>query len=180
VAVAHVALYKLGAVALPLAVLFGIDGLTYRLADAGAKGLITNAANLARLAPVRGDLPALEVVLCVDGPDAGVPGFHEAMARESDAFAPVDTAPDDPALMIFTSGTTGPPKGALHGHRVLLGHLPGFELVHEFYPQPGDLMWTPADWAWAGGLLNSLLPSLFFGAPVIAHRAQRFDPEQAF
>jgi acetyl-CoA synthetase len=180
VAVAHVALYKLGAVALPLAVLFGIDGLTYRLADAGAKGLVTNAANVARLAPVRGSLPELEVVLSVDGPGAGVLGFHDAMARESAAFTPVDTTPDDPALMIFTSGTTGPPKGALHGHRVLPGHLPGFELVHEFYPQPGDLMWTPADWAWAGGLLNAMLPSLHHGVAVVARKFEKFDPEAAF
>ncbi len=180
VAIAHVALYKLGAIALPLAVLFGIDGLTYRLADAGAKGLVTNAANVSRLAAVRSGLPALEVVLSVDGPDAGVLGFHEALSRESADFDVVDTTPDDPALMIFTSGTTGPPKGALHGHRVLPGHLPGFELVHEFYPQPGDLMWTPADWAWAGGLLNAMLPSLHHGVAVVARKFEKFDPEEAF
>ena len=180
VAVAHVALYKLGAVALPLAVLFGVDGLTWRLGDSGARGLITNAAGVARLAPVRAEMPALEVVVSVDGTDGSVIGLREAMARESAAFGPVDTGPDDPALMIFTSGTTGPPKGALHGHRVLLGHLPGFELVHEFYPQPGDLMWTPADWAWAGGLLNAMLPSLHHGIAVVARKFEKFDPEEAF
>jgi acetyl-CoA synthetase len=82
--------------------------------------------------------------------------------------------------MIYTSGTTGPPKGALHGHRVLLGHLPGFQFHHHFLPQPGDRMWTPADWAWAGGLLNALLPSLFFGVPMVSSPAQKFDPHIAF
>ena len=83
-------------------------------------------------------------------------------------------------MMIYTSGTTGPPKGALHAHRVLLGHLPGVQLPHDFFPQPGDLFWTPADWAWAGGLLNVLLPSLRFGVAVVARRFDRFDPEAAF
>src|SRR5439155_4483488 len=88
--------------------------------------------------------------------------------------------PDDPAMMIYTSGTTGPPKGALHGHRVLLGHLPGVELPHDFFPQPGDRFWTPSAWAWAGGLLDVLLPSLAHGVPVVAKRIEKFDPEQAF
>jgi acetyl-CoA synthetase len=83
-------------------------------------------------------------------------------------------------MMVYTSGTTGPPKGALHGHRVLLGHLPGIETHHEFLPQPGDRMWTPADWAWAGGLLNILLPGLHYGVPVVARRFERFDPEEAY
>ena len=82
--------------------------------------------------------------------------------------------------MIYTSGTTGPPKGALHAHRVLLGHMPGVEMPHEFFPQPGDRFWTPADWAWAGGLLDCLLPSLYYGVPVVARRFEKFDPEEAF
>jgi acetyl-CoA synthetase len=82
--------------------------------------------------------------------------------------------------MIYTSGTTGPPKGALHAHRVLLGHLPGIRFAHEFLPQPGDRLWTPSDWAWAGGLLNVLLPGLYYGVPVVACRLAKFDPEFAW
>jgi acetyl-CoA synthetase len=82
--------------------------------------------------------------------------------------------------MIYTSGTTGPPKGALHAHRVLLGHLPGIVLPHSFFPEPGDRFWTPADWAWAGGLLNCLLPSLRFGVTVVARKFDKFDPDAAF
>ena len=83
-------------------------------------------------------------------------------------------------MMVYTSGTTGQPKGALHGHRVLIGHFPGVETHHNFLPQPGDRIWTPADWAWAGGLLNVLLPGLHYGVPVVARRFEKFDPEEAF
>ena len=180
VAAAHIGIYKAGAVALPLAVLFGADALSYRLQNAGASVLVTDAAGLAKIAPLRPLLPDLRVVISIDGPDGDALGWTEALARESDDFTPADTTPDDPALMIYTSGTTGQPKGALHGHRVLLGHLPGIQLPHEFMPQPGDLMWTPADWAWAGGLLNGLLPSLHFGVPVVARKFEKFDPDEAF
>ncbi|WP_298956685.1 AMP-binding protein [uncultured Methylobacterium sp.] len=185
VVVAHLAIYKLGAVALPLAVVFGPEGLRHRLGDAGAKGLVTHAAGLAKVAPLRDDLPDLSVVISTEGNREGAEGWPALhwgplLERASDAFAPVDTLADDPALMIYTSGTTGAPKGALHGHRVLLGHLPGFDMMHEFMPRPGDRMWTPADWAWAGGLLNALLPSLHHGVAVVARKAEKFEPEEAF
>jgi acetyl-CoA synthetase len=178
VAVSHIAIYKLGAVALPLAMLFGVEAIAYRLADSGARALITNAQGLAKLAGSRAD--GLDLVLSLDGAADGAEDFHAQLARAASDFTPVATAADDPALMVYTSGTTGPPKGALHAHRVLLGHLPGIEVPHEFLPQPGDRFWTPADWAWAGGLLNVLLPALHYGVPVVAHKFEKFDPEQAY
>lgn len=180
VPIVHGAIYKLGAVALPVAALFGTDALAYRLQDAGAKAIVTNAAGLAKLAAIRAEIPGLELAVSTDGPDGPAEGFYEALATASPEFTPVDTGPDDPAMMIYTSGTTGQPKGALHGHRVLLGHLPGVEMPHEFLPQPGDRFWTPADWAWAGGLLDVLLPALHLGVPVVARKFDKFDPEEAF
>jgi acetyl-CoA synthetase len=177
---AHLATYKLGAIAVPLAVLFGADALRFRLANAGAKAIVTDSAGLAKLREIAGGLPGLEIVISVDGPAAGAEGLREATAPYRDPFPVVDTTPDDPGLMIYTSGTTGPPKGALHGHRVLLGHLPGFAYTHDGFPKAGDRLWTPSDWAWAGGLLNALLPSLFFGVPVVFGPFRRFDPEEAF
>jgi acetyl-CoA synthetase len=179
-ALAHIAAYKLGCIAVPLFTLFGPEALDYRLKDSGAKALVTNAEGLEKVAEIRDGLPALSLVLSIDGPGASALDFHGELDRASDTFAPVDTAADDPALIIYTSGTTGPPKGALHGHRVLLGHLPGVELPQEFFPQPGDLFWTPADWAWIGGLIDVLLPSWHHGVPVLAHRFAKFDPEEAF
>lgn len=180
VAAIHIAIYKIGAIALPLAVLFGVDALAYRLQNSGAKVLITNAQGLEKLAAIHSLVPDLTLVLSLDGAGEGAFGFSETLARAASNFAPEPTRPDDPALMIYTSGTTGPPKGALHAHRVLLGHLPGIEMPHEFFPQPGDRMWTPADWAWAGGLLDVLLPSLYYGVPVVARRFDKFDPDEAF
>jgi acetyl-CoA synthetase len=180
VAAIHVAIYKLGAIALPLAVLFGVDALFYRLQNSGVVALITNARGVERLAEIRKELPALKLILSLDGDAGGALSFPDQLTRASSDFTPVDTSPDDPAMMVYTSGTTGQPKGALHGHRVLIGHLPGVETHHDFLPQPGDRLWTPADWAWAGGLLNVLLPGLHYGVPVVARRFEKFDPEEAF
>ena len=179
-AVAHIAAYKLGAIAVPLFALFGPEALHYRLANSGAKVLVTDRDGLAKLASIRDALPDLREVLCIEGPETGARSFPDLLRRAKDDFAAADTAADDPALIIYTSGTTGPPKGALHAHRVLLGHLPGVELPQQFFPKPGDLFWTPADWAWIGGLLDVLLPSLHHGVPVLAHRFPKFDPEEAF
>jgi acetyl-CoA synthetase len=180
VVAAHVAIYKLGAVALPIAVLFGPDALAYRLQNSGAKALLTNAQGLAKLDGIRGEAPELTCVLSVDGAGDGAGSFSDLLARASANFAAVETAADDPAMMIYTSGTTGQPKGALHAHRVLIGHLPGIELPHFEFPQAGDRYWTPADWAWAGGLLDVLLPSLHYGVPVVARRFDKFAPDEAF
>jgi acetyl-CoA synthetase len=174
--IAHLAIYKLGAIALPLALLFGPEALEFRLQTAGARLVVTNAVGAAKLSRIGGRLPGFDgVVVAGDESD----DFAKMVADHSPVFEAEATGPDDPALMIFTSGTTGPPKGALLPHRVLLGHLPGFQMAYEFPPRPDDLMWTPADWAWAGGLLNALLPSLYLGIPAVAARFEKFDPETA-
>jgi acetyl-CoA synthetase len=177
---AHLAAYKLGAIAVPLAALFGVDALAYRLGDSAAKVLVTDAGGRAKTRQIAEPLPELALTISIDGADHDTLGWNALLADSSPDFTAVDTSPDDPALMIYTSGTTGNPKGALHGHRVLPGHLPGVQMPHEFMPQPGDLAWTPADWAWAGGLLNMLLPALHFGVAVVARPVTRFEPEEAF
>src|SRR5512145_1929755 len=180
-AIAHIAAYKAGLIAVPLFVLFGEDALEYRLKNSGAAALVTDTANLPKVAAIRRRLPDLKLILVVGGKgeDATL-GFAAAVADASDSYSPVPTLADDPALIIFTSGTTGAPKGALHAHRVLLGHLPGVEFPQDFFPQPGDLFWTPADWAWIGGLLDVLLPAWHHGVPVLAHRMRKFEPHAAF
>ena len=177
-AISHIAAYKIGAIAVPLASLFGVDALLYRLADSGARIVVTDPPGAEKIATIADQLPDLALVIVVGG--GGGSDFQRLLANGADSFDAVASRPDDPAVMVYTSGTTGPPKGALHGHRVLLGHLPGVAFTHDGFPKDGDVMWTPADWAWAGGLFNILLPSLHFGLPVVVHNFQKFDPEAAF
>ncbi|TCS36491.1 acetyl-CoA synthetase [Paucimonas lemoignei] len=182
--IAHMAAYKLGAIALPLFYLFGPDALQYRLIDSGAVALVTDAEGARKIEDIRAGLPALQSVYCIEKQAEHLPpgclSFWDCLAEGNTDFTPADTLAEDPALIIYTSGTTGKPKGALHAQRVLLGHLPGVEISHDFFPQQGDLMWTPADWAWIGGLLDVLLPSLYHGVPVLARRFDKFEPAAVF
>jgi acetyl-CoA synthetase len=180
-AISHIAAYKIGAIAIPLFTLFGTDALEYRLSNSQAKAIVTDAANLPKIIEIRQNLPHLQTVLVTGRlTEEQVLDFWDTLAKGSPDFQPVATKADDPAIIIYTSGTTGPPKGALHAHRTLLGHLPGVEFPHNFFPRDDDFFWTPADWAWIGGLIDVLLPSWHHGIPVLAHRAKKFDPEEAF
>jgi acetyl-CoA synthetase len=178
--VTHVAVYAMGAVAVPMTPLFGPEALEHRLRDSGAVVLITDRAGVERVTPLRAVLPDLRDIVCTDGPVEAALGWEDLIGRSSPTFQPLMVDADEPALISYTSGTTGQPKGALHAHRVVLGHLPGVELPQDFFPQPGDRSWTPADWAWFGGLMDVLLPSWYHGVPVVAYRSPRFDPEDAF
>jgi acetyl-CoA synthetase len=182
--VAHIAAYRAGFVAMPMAQLFGPDALEYRLSDSGARAIVTDQAGCAKIAQIRDSLPNLKLVLSVDGPaDDGADGaldFHAELERAKDSFTPVDTANGDPALLIYTSGTTGNPKGALLPHRTMLGHLPGVDFIFDFLPQPGDVLWTNADWAWIGALMDSAMPALYHGIPQVVNPPGKFDPEAAF
>ena len=180
-AIAHIATYKIGGIAVPLFTLFGSDALQYRLSDSQAKVVITDKVGLEKILSIQHELPELDHIIATQVTHGEkVIDFWEFLAKGSAVFTPVSTRADDPALIIYTSGTTGPPKGALHAHRTLLGHLPGVEFPQNLFPRKDDLFWTPADWAWIGGLIDVLLPSWHHGVPVLAYRARKFDPEFAF
>jgi acetyl-CoA synthetase len=177
--IVHLAAFRSGLVSVPLFTLFGEDALEFRLANSGARAVVTDEGGWEKLSRIRDRLPELKAVYVTGGAAAGAKSFWPSIEAASDQFAGVDTSADDPAIIIYTSGTTGNPKGALHAHRVLLGHLPNVEMVHEFFPKPGDVMWTPADWAWIGGLFDALFPAWYHGVPVVGHRAKKFEPQAA-
>jgi acetyl-CoA synthetase len=183
-ALAHLAAYRLGLIAIPLTVLFRREALGYRLQNSGARCIVLGAESLPLLEELLPELPELKLAVVAGGgalPRVITLDFWRAIENARPRPAVVRTRADDPAMIVYTSGTTGNPKGALHAHRYLIGHLPGFELSHNFTPQAGDCFWTPADWAWVGGLLDVLLAAWHYALPVLAYEARgAFDPERAF
>ncbi len=178
--IVHLAAWRSGLVSIPLFALFGEDALEFRLSNSGAKAIVTDEAGWAKIARIRDRLPTLRDIYVTGGAaPVGARSFWSSVDAASDQFSTIDTSAEDPAIIIYTSGTTGNPKGALHAHRVLLGHLPNVEMVHDFLPKPFDVMWTPADWAWIGGLFDALFPAWYHGVPVVGHRARKFEPQAA-
>ncbi|HKO71813.1 MAG TPA: acyl-CoA synthetase [Bradyrhizobium sp.] len=178
--IVHLAAFRSGLVSVPLFTLFGEDALEFRLGNSGAKAIVTDETGWEKLSKIRDRLPYLQdIYVTSEAIHAGAKSFWSSIETASEQFTTLDTSADDPAIIIYTSGTTGNPKGALHAHRVLLGHLPNVEMVHDFLPRPGDVMWTPADWAWIGGLFDALFPAWYHGVPVVGHRAKKFEPQAA-
>jgi acetyl-CoA synthetase len=179
-AIGHVACWKAGLVSVPVSALFAADAVAYRLNHVNARVVITDVANLPTATRARAQAAEPVRIYLIDGREPEAESLVEAIEKARDTFTNVDTLSEDPAFLNFTSGTTGNPKGALQAHRSMLGHLPGAEFSLDFFPQPGDLMWSPADWAWLAGLMDVLMPAWYHGVPVLTFRAPRFDPEQAF
>jgi acetyl-CoA synthetase len=177
--VAHIAIYSLGAVVLPLSNLFGPEALEQRLRDAEAKVVIFDETASSNVFACLPRCHLLKQMIGINVQDDRVLHWRSLLIRQSTEFKALSTHSNDPAILLYTSGTTGAPKGALLPHRVLIGNLPGFVASQNWFPQPGDVFWSPADWAWTGGLMDALLPSLYFGQSIVGVRA-RFSPERAF
>jgi len=179
--VGHIAAWKLGAVSVPISLLFGPEAIEHRLGDCDAVACVAEAASIEALREA--DLPSMETVLTVDDVDRHEleVDFATTLADESRHFETVETDPEADAIIIYTSGTTGPPKGVLHAHRFLLGHLP---VAGQSFLETGTteetLPWTPVEWSWIGSLFSVVMPTLFYGQPVVAYASGRFDPEDAF
>ena len=184
-AVAYMAVLQMGAVAMPLSQLFGPEALQFRLYDSETVLALCDASTLAAVHSVSAHCPVLHTVISVDAKAQGSTALDWAasIAQAPADFPPVKTLAEEPAVLIYTSGTTGNPKGALIPHRALIGNLSGFVCSQNWFGfDPWDaavpsqaVFWSPADWAWTGGLMDALLPTLYFGRPIVAFNG-RFTP----
>ena len=185
-AVAYMAVLQMGAVAMPLSLLFGADALQFRLQDSEAVFALCDATAMAAMSAVRASCSQLRGVM-----EVASPHYAQALAQAPKQFIPVNTLATDPAVLIYTSGTTGNPKGALIPHQALIGNLSGFVCsqnwfgfnpkvcADELLPHGSEaVFWSPADWAWTGGLMDALLPTLYFGRRIVAYGG-RFSAQTA-
>jgi len=177
--VAHMAIYSLGAIVLPLSNLFGPEALEQRIKDAEARVAIFDETSSVNVLAALPRCTALKQLVGINVQDERVLHWRSLLIRQPTEFKLVQTKSADPAILLYTSGTTGAPKGALLPHSVLIGNLPGFVASQNWFPQPGDVFWSPADWAWTGGLMDALLPTLYFGQSIVGTRG-RFSAERAF
>lgn len=187
-AVAYMAVLQMGAVAMPLSMLFGPEALSFRINDSQARVAVCDESTVEAMNLARPDCPGLQCLIGVGAAAAAADlDYAKACADSAATFKPVATLAEEPAVLIYTSGTTGNPKGALIPHRALIGNLTGFVCSQNWFgfdpDRPGShslaVFWSPADWAWTGGLMDALLPSLYFGRPIVAFNG-RFSPEAAF
>lgn len=178
-AVSHVAIQRLGAVAVPVSQMYGQDAVSYRIDDSGARIVIADAVAQPWLLEPGATGGAVLVATGEGAVADGQRTWADLVAAGAVRLAPLDTGSNDPAILIYTSGTTGRPKGALHAQRVVPAHAGPVSMVHNLFPRPNDVLWSPADWAWAGGLIDCLLSAWWAGQPIVAYRQRRFDPEAA-
>ncbi|MGB1882938.1 MAG: AMP-binding protein, partial [Gammaproteobacteria bacterium] len=164
----------------PCSVLFGGDAIAYRVNDSGARVLITDSTNYPKVAEVRDQCPTLEHVLVIDGEPEGASNFWRAIESADETYTNVTTRAEDIAWISYTSGTTGMPKGSVQPHRMMLGHMPSLEFIYDFFPQTGDALWSPADWAWMAGLMDVIFPGWFHGCKVVATAMKGFEAEEAY
>ncbi|NBQ87304.1 MAG: AMP-binding protein [Betaproteobacteria bacterium] len=186
-AVAYVAILQMGAVAMPLSMLFGPEALEYRLQNSETVVAICDESSVHNLIEVRARCPALRALLGVGAAALRADfDFAHQLSLHAPEFTSRRTRADEGAVLIYTSGTTGPPKGAVTPHRALLGNLAGFVASQNWFGfdasgrgESQAVFWSPADWAWTGGLMDALMPTLYFGRPIVAWNG-RFSPELAF
>jgi acetyl-CoA synthetase len=178
-AVAHIACHQIGAITIPMSTLFRPDALECRLQDSEAAVAIIDQPAQENLEAVRAQCPTLKNVIAISCDDGDMLDWHAELAKADADFKPVATRATDPAILIYTSGTTGAPKGALLPQSAIIGNLTGFVASQNWFPQDGDVFWSPADWAWTGGLMDALLPTLYFGKPIVGYRG-RFSADTAF
>jgi len=157
--------WKLGAVFCPLFSAFGPEPIKTRLEKSGARVLVTTKALYQRkVAPYRAALPSLERVIVIDGAGSEaqrVRSWATLMAAARPEFTIPPTDPETPALIHFTSGTTGMPKGALHVHEAVVAHHVTGRLALDLHP--GDVFWCTADPGWVTGTSYGLIAPLTNG-----------------
>lgn len=174
--IATIAIAKIGAIAGPLFSAFGPDALRDRLQDSEAKIVITNPALKDKIDAIRKDLSDLEKVIVVGAADTelrhGELSYDKLIEGQSCELACEPMDPEDPLYLLYTSGTTGKPKGVVHVHADILGHHMTTKWVLDL--RDDDIYWCTADPGWVTGTVYGIFGPWSNGASVVSYEG-RFD-----
>jgi len=179
--IVHLAAWKLGAISVPLTVLFGPEALEYRLTDSEARAVVVDPSVRETVEQLRDDCPALEFVIDLDEPPGSEAHSVESLiTRHEPGIDSVESTPETPSAIMYTSGSTGPPKGVLHSHALWLGRAAAAFNYFDHGLDDAATLWTPADWAWGAALGGTLFAGLHYGSTVVAWPRETFDPPAVF
>ncbi|WP_436933753.1 acyl-CoA synthetase [Halovenus marina] len=181
----HLAAWKLGAISVPLSVLYGPDGLSFRLEDCEATAVFAAPDLFDTVAESVANVDTVELIAgfreepTIEGSETIQ--FDELGADRSHQFDAVETDPEDPAMILYTSGTTGKPKGVVQAHQALIGWLPSFQMCFELpWSDDDPLLYVTPDLAWIGGL-NLILGTWHYGCPAFRYDSNSgFDPTTVY
>jgi len=176
--IAHMAAYTVGAIVVPLSTQSEPNTLSARLRNAEARTAIVDTTCDGDALTALERIPSLRQIISIDFNNEHTIAWHSLLARQSTDFRAIPIRADDPALLLYTTGTTRSPKCVVLSHAALIGNLPGFVAAHNWFPQPNDVFWTCADWSSSAGLMNAVLPTLYFGRPLVT-MPHAYQPEQA-
>ena len=179
-AMAHLGAYKVGGIVAPLSHLYGPEAVKHVLKDCGSKVIVTQRNLWDRIQGSVADL-AINLTIVSGEVKSGEIDFRDTISSNSDSKFNVDnTKIDDPALLLYTSGSTGMPKGILHKQGLLRGYLSSVSLFYELdLGKDNQVLWTASDWSWVAGIFNVMLTGWYFGQTVVAGSNQ-FSSTWAF
>lgn len=178
-ATTHAAVLKTGAISMPVSRLYGESALASRLGLADPDLVICAQDLVAKMGAALCEAEVNAPVISAGTLGDASSELSKLIDAGDPAFRPFSTDRDDPALLLFTSGTTGQPKGVLQAHRVVPGHAASLGLAYNLYPRQDSVLWTPADWSWAGGLVNCLFFSWLTATTIICAPDAPFEVESS-
>lgn len=166
---AFMAVFSAGAIAIPLSAAFDASQAAACLKDARCRVVIGDTASGPLLLEVQRSYPELTHLIGLGFQHDTVMPWRTLLARQPGTFTPLATTANTPALLLYHPHNT---LGAVLPHKALIGNLPGFVASQNWFPQANAVFWTSADWCDPHGLLNALLPTLYFGMPLLATLGQ--------
>lgn len=179
--ICHLGAWKAGAVTVPMSILAGAETIEYKVEDASIDLIVSEDMALDSVEETASHSDSLDKIVPVGTESATTAEpFDRILSLYEGSYDRPQLRADDDVIINYTSGTTGQPKGVRHAHRHVLGIIPEFLMGRNMEVSDSDVYRTAVDWSWAGSLNYVVMPSWFFGVPLVATGSGKFDEHREF